>query len=86
MRPGGAGATLILALILALMPEVSLMAIRPRRSSLLLALSVPIFIADAGPRCGGSNRRPEPPPVDDTTGDTSSRGAPGVDEIVVVPG
>lgn len=43
---------------------------RPRRSSLLFALSVPIIIADAGPRCGGSGPR-RPPPEDATQGDTS---------------
>lgn len=59
---------------------------RPRRSSLLLALSVPIFIADAGPRCGGSNRRPGPPPPEDATqGDTSQREAPADGPLRVHP-
>lgn len=37
------------------------------RHQRLLAVLVPLFFADAGPRCGGSDRRPGPPPDEDTS-------------------
>jgi hypothetical protein len=39
----------------------------------LLSVLVPVFFADAAPRCGGSSRpeRPLPPPEDTTGGETS---------------
>lgn len=38
-----------------------------------LSVALPLFLADAAPRCGGSNRteRPLPPPEDTTGGETS---------------
>lgn len=38
-----------------------------------LSVALPLFFADAAPRCGGSNRpeRPLPPPEDTTGGETS---------------
>ncbi len=61
---------------------------RPRRSFLFMSYALPILLADAGPRCGSSDRpRPQPTPAPDASGSDTSLFAPGASpEMIVVAG